>query len=80
VEGMTMTRKAPSYSDQADKARRAFLRGTTHTSPHAAIQAGARTEEQWAACLDGFRARYFASNGLKARKAVRSRHPMQGSA
>lgn len=76
---MPRKRQPPSYADQADKARRAFLRGTAHTSPHAAIQAGARTEEQWAAYLDGFRARYFASNGLKARKAVRSRHPMRDS-
>ncbi len=74
---MPRKRQPPSYIDQADKARRAFLRGTTHTSPHAAIEAGARTEEQWAAALDGFRARYFASNGLKARKSVRSRHPMR---
>ncbi|MVN88619.1 hypothetical protein GO986_17935 [Deinococcus sp. HMF7620] len=71
-----MARKSATHPD---KARRAFLRGTAHSSPHAAIEAGARTEEEWAAMLEGQHARFWAANGQKARRAVKKRHPMQVS-
>ncbi|MFC4639819.1 hypothetical protein [Deinococcus hohokamensis] len=71
-----MPRKPTSH---ADKARRAFLRGTAHSSPHAAIERGARTDEEWAAFLDGQQARFHMTNGRKARKAVKARHPMQAA-
>lgn len=69
-----MPRKSPTY---ANSAARAFLRGTAHTSPHEAIQAGARTQAEWTAFLEGREIRFWARNGLKARKAVKNRHPMQ---
>ncbi len=64
----------------AHRAARAFLRGTTFTSPHEAIMAGARTREEWEAHLEGQEARFWAMNGLRARRAVTSRHPMQENA
>lgn len=69
-----MPRKPASH---ADKARRAFLRGTTHTSPHAAIETGARSNRRWLALLDGQQVRFHMDNGLKARRAVKARHPMR---
>ncbi|MBZ9753196.1 hypothetical protein K7W42_20375 [Deinococcus sp. HMF7604] len=69
-----MPRPVPTH---AARAARIFLRGTSHTSPHAAIQAGARTEEEWTALLEGQHARFWAENGRRARRAVRARHPMR---
>ena len=73
-----MPRKPPTtMEDFLTRAARAFLRGTRHTSPHAAIQAGARTEDQWQAHLDGARAHFYSTNGLRARQSVKARHPMR---
>lgn len=69
-----MPRKARTH---ADKARTAFLRGTHHVSPHAAMLAGARTEEEWLALLDGKQAVYHIQNTRKARRAVQKRHPVR---
>ncbi|WP_261665456.1 hypothetical protein [Deinococcus sp. Marseille-Q6407] len=60
----------------AEKAKHAFLRGTAHSSPHAAMMAGCRTEEEWEARQEGFRNRYYIENGRKARRAVKKRHPV----
>jgi len=68
-----MPRKRPHY---ASSAARKFLRGTVHNSPHEAIEAGARTDEELAAYFEGQSAKFWATNGLKARRAVQSRHPM----
>ncbi len=68
-----MPRKSRHFSD---KATRLFVKGTGHRSPHAAIASGARTEEEWAALLDGLRTRFYKANGLKARRNVKKRHPM----
>lgn len=65
-----------TYEAEIARAARLFLRGTQHATPHDAIQAGARTEEQWTAILEGAHARFWSRNGLRARQAVRKRHPM----
>lgn len=73
-----MPRRRPPQTQEAaiSRAARAFLRGTSHPTPDSAIRAGARTEEQWTAILEGARARFWSSNGLRARKKVQARHPM----
>ena len=73
-----MPRKPTTPSSYAEVARRKFLRGTAHTSPHEAIQAGARTEEEWAALLEGQHARLWSRHNQKARRNVKARHPMKG--
>lgn len=65
-----------TYEAEIARAARLFLRGTQHATPHDAIQAGARTEEQWTAILEGAHARFWSRNGLRARQAVQKRHPM----
>lgn len=73
-----MPRKPPTtMEDFLTHAARAFLRGTVHTSPHAAIEAGARTHEEWLAYLDGARIHFYSTNGLRARQNVKARHPMR---
>ncbi|WP_161883936.1 hypothetical protein [Deinococcus alpinitundrae] len=67
----------PAKRHYADKAAVKFLRGTTFSSPDEAIQAGARTEEQWSAFMKGEAARFWSANGQKARRAVRKRHPIR---
>lgn len=69
-----------TYEAEIARAARLFLRGTQHATPHDAIQAGARTEEQWTAILEGAHARFWSRNGLRARQAVRKRHPMKPGA
>ena len=60
----------------AERARCIFLRGTVHKSPHAAIESGARTEEEWNAILEGQKHRLFFQTGRAGRKKTR-RHPMK---
>lgn len=69
-----MPRKAPPYFARA---ARQFLRGTAHTCPQAAITAGARTEAEWSALLEGARAAWWSQHNKKARRAVKARHPVQ---
>ena len=63
----------------AHQAARALLRGTVGqhcASPHAAMQS-AIPEEEWHALLEGRATRFFMTNGQRARKAVKTRHPMR---
>ncbi|QLG11751.1 hypothetical protein HLB42_21605 (plasmid) [Deinococcus sp. D7000] len=68
-----MARKPRHYAEQA---ARAFLRGTGHPTVDAAIRAGARTNDQWLAFLDGHNARFWSANGKRARRQVTARHPV----
>ena len=68
-----MPRKPRHYSEQA---ARKFLRGTGHPSVDSAIRAGARTNDQWLAFLDGHIARFWSDNGKRARRRVVHRHPV----
>lgn len=67
----------PPKRHYADKAAAKFLRGTPFSSPHEAITAGARTEEQWSAFMKGQAAQFWSENGKKARRAVTKRHRVQ---
>ena len=71
-----MARKSRHYAEQA---ARAFLRGTGHPTVDAAIRAGARTNDQWLAFLDGHNARFWSTNGKRARRKVVLRHPVEVS-
>lgn len=69
-----MGKKRPMH--YAERAKRIFLRGTAFDSPHAAIEAGARTEEEWHAILEGQKHRMYFETGLIGRQRTR-RHPMK---
>lgn len=69
-----MPRKPAPYFARA---ARIFLRGTAHTCPQSAIEAGARTEAEWSALLEGQRAAWWSKHNQGARRAVKARHPMQ---
>lgn len=63
----------------AHQARCALLRGhlaQTFARPHDALGV-ALPEEEWQAHLEGRAARFFVTNGLRARRAVKKRHPMR---
>lgn len=69
-----MARKPLHY---AEKAARAFLRGTGHTSVHSAVTAGARTNEEWRLFLERYHQRFWSTHNKKARRAVKARHPVR---
>lgn len=60
----------------AEKAAKAFLRGTKFTCPQDAIDAGYRTEDQFIAFMHGRMKLFWSLNGQKARRKVKARYPV----
>ncbi|WP_152544800.1 hypothetical protein [Deinococcus phoenicis] len=71
-----MPRKSAHY---AHLAARAFLRGTGHSTVDSAIRAGARTNAEWCILLRHFEQRFWSTHNKKARRAVKTRHPVKVS-
>lgn len=61
----------------AQRAAKKFLRNTPFSTPDEAIRAGYRTESQWQDFMKGTTWLFWSQNGQRARRKVKSRHPMK---